>query len=195
MQDIEPFYNWRDIYRAERDRNSPFYGRVYDEFNYTTLLYNYFLHPQWDEFGSSTLFIKILYVNYQSGFAVIEMLGEWNDCIHNDIMLFKTEIINQLTENGINKFMLIGENILNFHASDNLYYEEWFDEIIENGGWIIGVNFREHVMDEMRRENIHQYIHFGDRYNFNWRTIKPQFMELALEKLLMISLPGNARYD
>lgn len=192
MQDIEPFYNWRDNYRAERDKNSPFYRKVYDELYYSTVLYNHYIHPQWDDFGSTTLFIKILYVNYKTQFAIIEMIGEWNDCIHNDIMVLKTEIINHLTELGICKFMLIGENILNFHASDNLYYEEWYEDIKDEGGWIIGVNFREHVIDEMKREQIHHFIHFGDRYNFNWRTIKPQFMDLALEKLLLLTLPDKS---
>ena len=55
MQDIEPYYNWRHLYTAEEDPQSPFYGRIYSEFEFTHTVYNYYIHPQWDEFGSRTL--------------------------------------------------------------------------------------------------------------------------------------------
>ena len=55
MQDIEPFYNWRHIYVSEEDQLSPFFGRQYSEFEFTQTVYNYYIHPQWDDFGSRTL--------------------------------------------------------------------------------------------------------------------------------------------
>jgi len=118
MQDIEPFYNWRELYIASEDDRSPFYEREYSEFVYTNTIYNFYIHPQWDDFGSNTLYIKILFADYEQHFAVIEFIGEWNDCLHNDIMLLKREIIDVMIGTGINKFILIGENVLNFHASD-----------------------------------------------------------------------------
>ncbi len=51
MHEIEPFYNWRHIYVSEEDERSPFYGRVYSEFEFSQTIYNYYIHPQWDEFG------------------------------------------------------------------------------------------------------------------------------------------------
>ena len=135
MQDIEPYYAWRTLYCAEEDPDSPFFGREYSEFNYTNTIYNYYLHPQWDEFGSSTLYLKILYADYDKSFAIIELIGEWNDCINNDIMFLKRDIIETLIEQGIQKYILIGENVLNFHGSDDCYYEEWFQEIED--GWIV----------------------------------------------------------
>ena len=42
---------------------------------------------------------------------------------------------------------MIGENVLNFHASDDCYYEEWFQEVED--GWIAAVNFRDHVLKEL----------------------------------------------
>ena len=89
MQDIEPFDNWRYLYTSEDDERSPFYRREYSEFEFTQTVYNYYIHPQWDEFGSATLYIKILMADYTEGYAIIEMLGEWNDAINNDIMTFK----------------------------------------------------------------------------------------------------------
>lgn len=173
MQDLEPYYRWRDFYISSEDDWSPFYGREYSEFEYTNKIYNYLIHPQWDDFGSATLYIKIIYADYEQKFAIIEFIGEWNDAINNDIMLLKRDIIDELILHGINKYILIGENILNFHASDDCYYEEWFDDVEE--GWIIALNFREHVLNEFVRNNLDYYFVFGGALNeFNWRVFSPQ---------------------
>lgn len=129
MHDLEPFYYWRDEYDSAFDKYSPFYGRQYDEFFFTHTIYNFYIHPQWDYFGSPTLYMKILYADYERGFAIFEMLGEWNDCITNDIMYLKRDVADVLMEHGINKFIIICENVLNFHSSDDCYYEEWFDDL------------------------------------------------------------------
>ena len=92
MHNIEPYFNWRDEYVSEEDDRSPFYGREYNEFQYTTKIYNYFIHPQWDDFGSPTLYTKILHADYDQGFAILEFIGEWNDCIHKRHHVFKKEI-------------------------------------------------------------------------------------------------------
>lgn len=172
MHDIEPYYSWRHLYIASEDDKSPFYNRSYSEFEYDKQIYNYYIHPQWDDIGSETLFIKILFVNYEIGFAIIELLGEWNDCINNDVMVLKREIIDLLIENGINKFILIGENVLNFHSSDESYYEEWYDDI--DDGWVAFLNFRKHVLNEFQRSNIDYYILLGGHINeVSWRTFEP----------------------
>jgi hypothetical protein len=173
LQDIEPYYNWRHLYIASEDEKSPFFEREYSEFEYTNTIYNYFIHPQWDDIDSPTLYIKILFVEYEQHFAIIELMGEWNDCINNDIMLLKREVIDLLQQQGINKFILIGENVLNFHASDDCYYEEWFEEVED--GWIAFLNFRQHVMEEFQKANIDYYIISGGQLNeVAWRTATPQ---------------------
>lgn len=175
MQEIEPFYNWRDIYIASEDPSSPFFERSYSEFEYSTKIYNYFIHPQWDDIGSETLYLKILYVDYHESFAIIEFIGEWNDAIGNDIMFLKRDIIDTLIAEGICQFILIGENVLNFHASDEDYYEEWFDDIED--GWIVGLNFREHVKREFSDYRIDQYILFSGRFDeINWRKYQPNHL-------------------
>ena len=172
MHYIEPHYSWHSLYTASEDVRSPFYGRKYSEFECSNTLYNFYIHPQWDEFGSTTLYIKILYVDYELAFTIIEMLGEWNDCINNDIMFFKREIIESLLQYGIKKYILIGENVLNFHASDDCYYEEWFSDVEE--GWIAGINFREHVLTEFSKNSIDYYLAFGGELNtMSWRTFNP----------------------
>ena len=173
MHEIEPYYNWRDYYISSEDEKSPFYGVEYNEFGYDKQIYNFLLHPQWDDFGSTTLYLKILFADYDKGFCVIELIGEWNDAIYNDIMLMKREVIDLMIDEGIKYFILIGENVLNFHASDDSYYEEWFNDIED--GWIAAVGFREHVVDEFASENIDYYINFGQQLNvMPWRTLKPK---------------------
>jgi hypothetical protein len=173
MHTLEPFYNWHHYYLASEDEKSPFFGAEYSEFNFTHSIYNYAIHPQWDDIGSPTLFIKILFSDYEEGFAIIELLGEWNDCINNDIMFLKRDIIDNLIRRGINKFILIGENIFNFHYSDDCYYEEWFDDIED--GWIAFLNFRDHVLKEFQSGNIDYYIVLGGKLNeVSWRTATPQ---------------------
>jgi hypothetical protein len=183
MQDIEPFYNWRHLYIASEDERSPFYEREYSEFEYTNAIYNYLIHPQWDDIESPTLYLKILYVDYDQGYCIIELIGEWNDCINNDIMLLKRDIIEQLMHYGIKKFILIGENVLNFHASDDEYYQEWFEEVED--GWIAFMNFRKHVLDEFQRANIDYYIISGGQLNdIAWRTCTPQQLFEKIEQYI-----------
>jgi hypothetical protein len=184
MHEIEPHFKWRDLYTAESDSRSPFYGRAYSEFEFSNMLYNFYLHPQWDEFGSATLYTKLLYADYEEGYACIEMIGEWNDALYNDIMFFKREIIDVLLEQGISRFILFCDNVLNFHATDDDYYAEWYEEIAEYGGWITIINTRKHVEEEMCSARLQQYINFGEEYNdVNWRPHKPNIVLKMVEML------------
>ena len=171
MHTIEPFYNWERHYRADSDVRSPFFGRKHAE-QCTYDIYGYYIHPEWDFIGSETLFVKILYVNYGQRFAVIELFGEWNDTLHNDIMHLKRSVIDRLLKFDINQFVLIGENVLNFHGSDECYYEEWFEDVED--GWIAAVSFRDFVEEEWKKYRLDYYINFGGTLDiFNWRTMKP----------------------
>lgn len=183
MHYIEPFYNWQHLYNASEDERSPFYEREYSEFVFTHAIYNYLIHPQWDHFGSNTLYLKILYVDYEHTFAIIEMIGEWNDAIYNDIMTLKREVLEALMEEGINRFILIGENVLNFHASDDSYYEEWFQDVED--GWIALVNFRDHVLEEFRNSKIDYFVNFGgDLDEIDWRKWMPKQLFNQVERIL-----------
>lgn len=185
MHNIEPFYHWRELYSSEEDKKSPFYGRSYSEFSYTHKIYNYYIHPQWDPFGSSTLYLKILYADYEEGFCVMELIGEWNDCIENDIMYLKRDVIDLLIHQGITKFIIICENVLNFHGSDDCYYEEWKEDIEESDGWVCLINLLNHVQDEMKRTFIHHHVNLGKNLNeVHWRKLNPQMLfELIQTKI------------
>jgi hypothetical protein len=186
VHDIEPYYNWRGYYVASEDPYSPFFEREYSEFEFTSKIYNYYIHPQWDSFGSQTLFMKILYCHYEQGFAVIEFIGEWNDLLYNDIMFLKREVIETMMDQGVSKFILIGENVLNFHFSDDSYYEEWFEDVNDRDGWIALMNIRDHVQEDISSANIDSYFVLGGKLNeMKWRTMNPDQLFESVERHVM----------
>lgn len=174
MHEIEPYYNWRHLYTAEEDENSPFYGREYSEFEFSNTVYNYYIHPQWDEFGSRTLYLKILFADYELNYAIIELIGEWNDAVENDIMQLKRSIIDPLIDKGIYKFILISENVMNFHSSDDEYYEEWYEDIKDEGGWIAAIDMPQQTQYDFTRSHIDKYVKLFEHPN--WRTFQPQHL-------------------
>ena len=158
MHNIEPFYGWRDRYIVEEDERSPFFGHQHNEFAYDQKIYNYYVHPQWNNFGSNTLLLKCLYTDYELGYTIIEFIGEWNDFLHNDIEMLIRSIVNPLIAQGVFRFILIGENILTFHGEATDYYEEWQDLASESGGFVTLMNLQDHVRNEMKDIGIHQCL-------------------------------------
>jgi hypothetical protein len=183
MHDIEPYYNWRHLYMSEDDEKSPFYGREHSEFEFTQTVYNYFIHPQWDDFGSRTLYLKLLFSDYDQGFAILELIGEWNDAIENDIMTLKREVIDKLITEGITKFILIAENVMNFHSSDSCYYEEWVEDVQDEGGWIVMLDMPEQSQYDFRRTHIDRYVSFLEFPI--WRTVQPQHLFAAIDNKML----------
>lgn len=183
MHLIEPHFNWLDLYVAAEDPRSPLYGQQYSEIEFQHTIYDHYIHPQWDSMESNTLYLKILYADYTKQFVIIELMGEWNDCLYNDIMFFKHNIIDPLILQGINKFILLGDNILNFHAAEDDYYQEWFDEIED--GYIVALNFRNHVRDEFYRIHADYYIGFGGELDdIYWRTLRPHHLFQRIESIM-----------
>ena len=183
MHEIEPYYNWRHLYTSEEDERSPFFGREHSEFEYSQTVYNYYIHPQWDDFGSRTLYLKVLYTDYDLDFAIIELIGEWNDAIENDIMTLKRDVIDRMISEGIRKFILIGENVLNFHSSDNCYYEEWKDDVSDDGGWIVMLDLPEQSQYDFNKARINYYI---ELINYPiWRTVQPQHLFAAIDNKML----------
>jgi hypothetical protein len=183
MHTIEPFYNWIEAYSASEDPRSPLYGAENNLLEFTNTIYGYYIHPQWDDIESETLFLKILFVDYDLGFCIIEFIGEWNDTLHNDIMQLKRNIIDPMVQEGIQKFILIGENVFNFHGSDDCYYEEWFEDVED--GWIVAINFQDFVLDEMKKFNLDYYINFGGNLEeIHWRTLEPRRLYQLVSNLI-----------
>jgi hypothetical protein len=195
MQDITPFPRWRVEYAAEDDKDSPFYGRTYNDMMCKHRIYNYYIHPRWDGFGSETLYLKILYADYDENYCIIEMIGEWNDTLHNDIAILKQKIFEPMLDKSIYKFILLTENVLNFHGSDDCYYEEWAEECREESGWIVLLNTFDHVADEMNHTGLQHFIHYGWQFNhIDWRLHKPKTLYQLVEDCLKNRLKGMVRY-
>lgn len=162
------------MYTAEEDELSPFYGRTYSEFEYSQTLYNFYIHPQWDDFGSRTLYMKILFADYDQHYAIIELMGEWNDAIENDIMTLRRDITDQLFYKGITRFIFIAENVLNFHSSDDSYYEEWHEQLEDERGWISLLNMPDQSLYDFKRARLTNYVQLMELPE--WRTLKPEII-------------------
>jgi hypothetical protein len=175
MHDIAPYPRWRASYAAEADPDSPFYGRTYNDQVCTHQIYNYYIHPRWDDFGSETLYLKILHTDYAENYCIIEMIGEWNDTLYNDIAHLKENVLEPLLEKGISKYILLVENVLNFHGSDDCYYEEWVETCRDESGWVVLLNVFDHVAEEMSRTDLHHHLHYGYQWNnIDWRLHRPK---------------------
>ena len=183
MQNIEPYFNWRHLYTAEEDELSPFYGRTYSEFEFSQTVYNYYIHPQWDEFGSKTLYMKILFADYEQNYVIIELLGEWNDAIENDIMALRRDVTDILFSKGITKFILIAENVLNFHSSDDSYYEEWREQLEDEGGWVVIIDMPPQSQYDFIQARLTNYIELIDFPQ--WRTLKPEIVFEQVDNMMM----------
>ena len=183
MQDIEPYYNWRHLYISEEDRFSPFFGRTYSEFEFSMTVYNFYIHPQWDEFGSRTLYLKILFADYEQHYAIIELLGEWNDAIENDIMTLRRDVTDQLYAKGITKFIFIAENVLNFHSSDDSYYEEWKEQLEDHSGWVVILDMPKQSQYDFKRARLTNYIRLLDFPQ--WRTMKPEHIFHQIDNMMI----------
>lgn len=175
MHNIEPFYGWRDRYIVEEDERSPFFGHQHNEFAYDQKIYNYYVHPQWNNFGSNTLLLKCLYTDYELGYTIIEFIGEWNDFLHNDIEMLIRSIVNPLIAQGVFRFILIGENILTFHGEATDYYEEWQDLASDSGGFVTMINLQDHVREEMNDIGVGQCLRL-DGHVLDWRKYPPEFL-------------------
>jgi len=99
-------------------------------------------------------------------------------------------VVEDLIGNDIKYFILIGENVFEYHSDTGDYYEEWFDNL-DGDGWIIGLNFREHVIREFTEANIDYYLAFGGNFDeLAWRTLMPDHLFDKVEKMISKRLEG-----
>ena len=102
-------------------------------------------------------------------------------------MRVKRDIVDEMVPLGIDKFILIGENILNFHADITDYYEEWLEEV--PNGWMTFLNLRSHVVDELNSYGLDQFFVLGGELDqWNWRTKKPEQLYNKLTEVVGLRL-------
>ena len=179
MHDVEPHYGWLKFYSNEQDPNSPFHEVVHNLFEFDRAVYNYAAHPLWEYIESESLLVKILYANYEQGYAIVEFLGEWNDLFENDYRLLAENCLTYLIDAGINKFVFICENVFHIYLDADDYYEAVQEELED--GWICLLRAREHVQRELREYNIDSYFYWSAELDaLPWRKLKPtQLFEIV----------------
>lgn len=172
MHDVEPYYGWLHLYSHEQDPNSPFHQVEHNLFEFDRAVYNYAAHPLWEDIESESLLVKILYADYEKGFAILEFLGEWNDLFDNDYKLLAENVLTYLIDAGIDKFIFICENVFHIYLEADDYYDAVQDELED--GWICLLRAREHVQEQLREFNIDGYFYWSEELDaLAWRKLKP----------------------
>jgi hypothetical protein len=72
---------------------------------------------------------------------------------------------------------------MNFHSSDDCYYEEWWEDIRDDGGWIVSLNMPEQTRQEFVRAHLDNYVHLLE--NDKWRTYQPQHLYNMIDNVMM----------
>ncbi len=172
LRDIEPFFGWLQWYNTENDPRSPFYEVEHNLFYYDRSINEIPAHPLWDDIGSESLLIKILYADYQAAYAIIELFGEWNDLFENDFRLLAENCLTYLVDQGINRFILVCENVFHAYLDSDDYYQAMQDELED--GWICILQARDSVKEEMEAYGITPYFYWnGILDELPWRRFKP----------------------
>jgi hypothetical protein len=98
-------------------------------------------------------------------------------------MELKREIFDLLYESKIYKYILIAENVLNFHSSDKEYYQEWYEELSEVNGWAIALNMPEATQQDFKKKKLNYYIELMELPD--WRVYKPYHLFKKIDDELM----------
>jgi hypothetical protein len=189
FEDIEPYFGWLHLYSHEQDEHSPFHDVEHNLFEYDRHIYTFNAHPLWDTIDSESLLVKILYVDYHTGFAIIELLGEWNDLFDNDFRLLIENCLQYLTDFEVYRFIFICENVFNIYLQDDDYYQAFYEDLIENEGWMCLLKARPMVIEEFERYNIGRFFYWNAQHDeLKWRKLHPlqlyQTIDQSMHKLL-----------
>jgi hypothetical protein len=83
---------------------------------------------------------------------------------------------------------LITENVLNFHSSDDCYYEEWRDDVEDKNGWIVFVNMPSQTQYDFIKARLNNYVELLNLPA--WRTMKPDVFFNQVDNILLRRLDG-----
>jgi hypothetical protein len=73
--------------------------------------------------------------------------------------------------------------VLNFHSSDDSYYEDWREQVEDLGGWIVILNMPEQSQYDFVRARLNNYATLMDFPQ--WRTLKPELVFQQVDELLL----------
>lgn len=188
FQEIEPYYGWLHQYSHDTDERSPFHDVEHNLFAYDRAIYTFPAHPLWDSIGSENLLVKILYADYDSGYAILELLGEWNDLHENDFRLLYDNCLAVMATEGIERFILIAENVFNVWLDQDDYYDALAEELGAEG-WLCLLRARPHVKQEFEQYGISRYFYWSQELDdIAWRKTKPQQLYQLVQQRLQLLL-------
>jgi len=93
-------------------------------------------------------------------------------------MELKREVLEKFMEEGIYKFVLITENVLNFHSDGKDYYEELHEDVTDENGWVVCLNM----------PHLNQFVELMELDN--WRIYRPFHLFKKIDAELMNRLEG-----
>jgi hypothetical protein len=97
-------------------------------------------------------------------------------------MTLRRDITDILFLKGISKYIFIAENVLNFHSSDDSYYEEWREQLEEAKGWVIILNMPAQSQYDFKQARLTNYVELVDFPQ--WRTLKPEIIFQQMEDFM-----------
>jgi hypothetical protein len=90
----------------------------------------------------------------------------------NDFKLFTENCLLAFTAAGIDKFILICENVFNIYLENDEYYNAFQDEIPD--GWIALIRARDAVLEEITRYGLSGVFYWTKELDLmSWRKMKP----------------------
>jgi hypothetical protein len=101
-------------------------------------------------------------------------------------MELKREVLEKLMDEGIYKFVLITENVLNYHSDVKDYYEELYENVTDESGWVVCLNMPEQTQYDFKKAHLNRYIELMELEN--WRTYKPFHLFKKIDGELMARL-------
>jgi len=188
FEHIEPYYGWLHLYSHEMDEMSPFHEVEHNLFYFDRHVYTFNAHPLWDSIESESLLMKILFVDYDSGYTIIELFGEWNDLFENDFKLMCENCLDIMLYYGVEKYIFICENVFNIYFEHDDYYSHFMEQLEE--GWMCVLKARSNVLEEFVKYDIQQYFYWNHELDkLNWRKLKPweikDKIDASISKLLV----------
>ena len=106
----------------------------------------------------------------------------WNP-EEKEIVELKREVLEKFMEEGIYKFILIVENVLNFHSDGKDYYEELHEEVTDENGWVVCLNMPEQTQYDFKQAHLNQFIELMELDN--WRIYRPFHLFKKIDAELM----------
>ena len=73
--------------------------------------------------------------------------------------------------------------MLNFHSSDDSYYEEWREQLEDTGGWVVIIDMPAQSQYDFKQARLTNYVELVDFPQ--WRTLKPDIIYQQIDDMMI----------